>query len=185
MTEQERQMAERAAIVNAMGNIFGQLRRIDNDMVEHSSTLSPTAHKTEAALRSYLRSQQPTVIPPAPQEVLAAGAGAMPPQLPQTQAYTGTPIEHLAPNISTPIDVGPLTPTPTYVPPSYYPQPAPTDNLVEISRKLDTIIGQLQQLIMVLSPQTWSVSTKDIPLYEDTSKSGEAFELPGSDPESK
>lgn len=135
MNMQEQQAAERAAIVNFMGRIFGEARQLDKDMVQQSSTLSPTSHKAEQALRSYLQTQQPTVIPPTPQEI--AGAGG---QLPEHIQYvpptpTNIPVEQVY--------------TPTPVEPVFKEQVQHQNNDITfaICEKLDKIIYLLKQLI--------------------------------------
>jgi hypothetical protein len=140
MTEQERQAAERAAIVNFMGTIFGEAKRIDNEMVVKSSTLQPTSHIAEQALRNFLNIQQPVSIPPTPHEIVhgVGGNTSEPPPVLETP----TAVEQQTQPVIVPV-IQPDTPK--------------TDNLVEISYKLDTIIMQLAKLIDIFTNQ-----------YEDT-----------------
>lgn len=174
----DQQAAERAAIVNFMGTIFGEAKRLDQDMIQRSSTLQPTSHRAEQALRDYLQQGQPTFIPPAPQEI--AGACGTPAE----QHYVDTP--------STPIQPGQLyvapplpPPLPTSVIPTYTPQITPPPNndlLVEVCRKLDILIGQVERLIMLGNKQS-TYSINDTKIYENTVLQNSDVELPGSDPE--
>jgi len=159
MTIQEQQLAERQAIVNFMGTIFGEARRIDKDMIQQSSTLQPTSHRAEQALRSYLQTQAPTVIPPAPVELASAGAGVN--DHPVHQIYTDTPPEGLIPTTTIP-----------------RPQTLYTDkevNQVDVLQKLDKIIELLKQIVL----GQHNNNLPDIP-HEDTNQQRSVPEFFGS-----
>lgn len=173
----DQQASERAAIVNFMGRIFGEARQLDRDMIQPSSTLQPTSHRAEQALKSYLQAQQSAFIPPAPQEI--ASAGGTPPPLPE---YTPspppvmpsfTPVEQIPDHI--PVSV---QPAPVYAPPV----PQNNESFVEISRKLDIIIGQLERLIMLSNSRSIPL-VENVKLYENTVQQKSISELPGSDTE--
>lgn len=192
MTDEQRAAMERAAIVQFMGQTFAEAKKIDSEMVERSSTLQPTSQRVEQALKSHLQSNRPAMIPPAATEARAAAVAAgtpapqpLPSQIdappmqtsftPPPAPYTGTPVEHLAPSTTVP---GPGVPV------MERHENVSNYGLLEVSRKLDIIIGQLAQLIQLMQPTSWSATTDpNIKLYEDTSQEGEPPTIPGSDPE--
>ena len=158
---------EQAAIVNFMGQIYGQLKQIDNNMVEASSTLRPTSQTVEKVLRDQLQRRAVPIIPPTPDEIRASGVvppkppenenvttptdTGQPPQVPDT--YIGDPLPETHPDVVTPIPTGPITSPPLPAAPSVKPQPEQRMfvpevvlDVVEITKRLDIIIEEFRKL---------------------------------------
>jgi hypothetical protein len=149
---------EQAAIINFMGQVYGESKKIDQNMVSPSSSLKPTSHVVEKVIREQLSRPVIPVQPPTPAEVQAAGVvpppqpenqnitepthTGQPPQVPDT--YIGDPVPE-QPDVQIPTPTGPI---PTVAPTTNQPMSFsyPPDVALEISNKLDIIIAELQKL---------------------------------------
>jgi len=133
------QATEQNAIINFMGQVYGESKKIDSQMVESSSTLQPTGHTVERVIREQLGRPRQTYIPPTPAELGVAGVGDASQYQPPGDATEPQP------GVVIPTPTGPIPePSITTVAPA---QPSdPQDKTLEISLKLDIIIGELQKL---------------------------------------
>ena len=166
----DQQAAERAAIVNFMGTIFGQARKLDQDMVQRSSTLQPTSHKAEQALRDFLQQSQPAFIPPAPQEIVSAGGQLPPPPPVYEQPIYDQPAPTTVPVFDQPVITTPVVP-PFIPPPPSTLHTQNNDSLFEISKKLDILIELVSQLVTL---------QKNSEIYEDPVRQSADVKLPRS-----
>jgi hypothetical protein len=140
---------EQQAVINFMGTIYGQSRKIDESMVHQSSTLKPSSHVVERVIRDSMSRPIPG-IQPTPAELQAAGVGLAPePPLsgtigdPTPAGYIGDPIPVVEQQI-------PVIQQPVYTESPQAPSVIMPTITVEVLEKLDTIIGELRKLNAII-----------------------------------
>lgn len=96
-------LQERDAMLKFMGNIFGQAKKIDSDVVERSNNLNPIHHHVQHAFERELRAPRPgpVVIPPTPEEI--AATGLIPPPVPSGYMPGALPIAQPVPDVVPPV----------------------------------------------------------------------------------
>jgi hypothetical protein len=147
-----------------MGNIFGQAKKIDSDVVERSNDLRPIHLDVQNAFERELRAPRPgpVIIPPTPQEIAATGVvppplppGYMPGTLPTAQpAVEVVPQQQVAqPPVQYEEYIPPTIPgvivteQPNNVAPRtgyHHFTPHPQDSNIEVLRLLNTILDKLK-----------------------------------------
>ncbi len=70
MTPEEQQRLEDNAILDFLGSSYGELKKLDGNIVGSSSTLAPKSHDAKKVVEDFVKSKQrPTPPPPPPLQV--------------------------------------------------------------------------------------------------------------------
>lgn len=123
---------QQQAIIKFMGAVYGDTKKIDDRMVQPSSTLQPKSHLIENTIREQLAKPVVPGIAPTPEEIQASGV-------------VGAPVEE-QPTVGVPTQVEPTAAPLPPPPPPVAPAPPPQDITFETLARLDIIIEELKKL---------------------------------------
>jgi len=128
--------AEQQAIVNFMGGIYGESKKLDESMIGRSSNLQPRSALVEKVVREQLqRPDQVPGLPLTPAEIQQAGVG--PGDQPQQPMGDPTPVVEQQVQPQPQLIVEPV-------------QHIPNTGNIEFLEKLDIIIGELRKLNAII-----------------------------------